>query len=99
LKQKELELSVILDPKGEIASTFVAEAIPQTLVIGKDGVVESTHIGFVGEDALRQRLKDELDVLTLGGKIASAPTASDEKVDPEAKDDSEAKEDRGEEQP
>ena len=93
LKQRELELNLILDPEGEIASTFVAEAIPQTLVIGKDGVVESTHIGFVGEDALRQRLKDELDVLALGGKIASAQNES------ASSDGQEAKEDRGEEQP
>jgi thiol-disulfide isomerase/thioredoxin len=93
LKQNELELKVILDPQGEVASTFVAEAIPQTLIVGKDGVVESTHIGFVGEDALRQRLKDELDVLTLGGKIASAQSAS------ESKDDGETKVNRDEEQP
>ena len=72
LKDKELELNVILDPDGTIASAFTADAIPQTILIGKDGVIESAHIGFVGEVALRQRLHDELDVLAVGGKIASA---------------------------
>ncbi len=76
LKEKELSLNVILDPEGTIASAFAADAIPQTLLIGKDGVIESTHIGFVGEEALRQRLNDELEVLAVGGKIATSAEAN-----------------------
>ena len=83
---------VYFDPLAAQLAELAATR-PQTLVIGKDGVVESTHIGFVGKDALRQRLKDELDVLALGGKIASAQNES------ASSDGQEAKEDRGEEQP
>lgn len=77
LKERELELKVILDPDGKIATAFRADAIPQTILIGKDGIIESAHIGFVGEEALKQRLIDELDVLTIGGRIASAEAASE----------------------
>jgi thiol-disulfide isomerase/thioredoxin len=77
LKEQEFSLNVILDPDGKIATDFRADAIPQTLVIGKDGMIESAHIGFVGEEAMKQRLKDELDVLTIGGRIASAQTAGE----------------------
>ena len=77
LKEKELDLKVILDPEGTIASIFVADAIPQTILIGKNGVIESAHIGFVGEEALRQRLNDELEVLAVGGKIASAEASGE----------------------
>jgi len=68
---------VLLDPQGKLAQAFAAEAIPLTLVIGKTGKIESAHIGFAGSDALRQRLTDELDVLKIGGRIASAKPTQD----------------------
>lgn len=71
LKEQELDLTVLLDPKGKIADAYKADAIPQTIVIGKSGAVESVHLGFAGEEALRQRLIDELEVLSIGGKIGS----------------------------
>ena len=70
--EQDWDVDVLLDPKGEIAQAFSAEAIPLTLVIGLDGKIESTHVGFAGPDALRDRLIDELDVLCIGGRIASA---------------------------
>lgn len=74
LQDQELELAnVLLDPQGKIADGYAADAIPQTIVIGKSGAVESVHIGFAGADALKQRLVDELEVLTIGGRIGSVP--------------------------
>ena len=75
--EQDWDMNVLLDPKGEIAKAFSADAIPLTLVIGQDGKVESTHVGFAGHDALRERLTDELEVLCIGGRIASAVTEED----------------------
>ncbi|MFK8111841.1 MAG: redoxin domain-containing protein [Rubripirellula sp.] len=72
LKEHDLDLNVLLDPEGKIADAFFADAIPQTVLIGKTGAVESVHVGFAGEELLKQRLKDELDVLAIGGLIGSA---------------------------
>ena len=73
--EQDWDVEVLCDPKGKIAEAFSAGAIPLTLVIGKSGKVESAHIGFAGPDALRQRLKDELEVLSVGGRIASGQQA------------------------
>ena len=71
VKEKGWKLNILLDPEGELADAFSAEAIPLTVIVGKTGFVESVHVGFNGEDALRQRLTDELEVLSVGGRIAS----------------------------
>ena len=47
-----------------VAEAFRADAIPQTVIIGKGGAIESVHIGFTGEEQLRKRLTEELDVLS-----------------------------------
>lgn len=72
LKQQKLELNVLLDPDGKIADGFVVDAIPQTILIGKDGTIEAVHVGFDGDEDLKETLSDELEVLTVGGKLASA---------------------------
>lgn len=72
LKQQNLDLNVLLDPDGKIADGFVVDAIPQTILIGKDGTIEAVHVGFDGDKDLKETLSDELEVLTVGGKIASA---------------------------
>ena len=79
LKEKDLDLSVLLDLEGKVADAFAADAIPQTIVIGKSGLIESVHIGFPGAEALKRRLKDELDVLCVGGKIGSVSPQATEK--------------------
>ncbi len=71
LKDTGIKMNFLMDEDGKIADGFVADAIPQTVLIGKDGIVESVHLGFAGKEALEKRLTDELDVLTIGGRIAS----------------------------
>ncbi len=71
LKKQKLDVDVLLDPEGKVADAFVVDAIPQTIVMGKDGTIESVHVGFLSDEALKQRLTDELDVLCAGGKIGS----------------------------
>ncbi len=81
LDERKLKLNVLLDPEGKIADGFHIYAIPQTLVIGKTGIIESVHVGFDSDEDLKEKLTDELEVLVIGGKIASATTpASDQQV-------------------
>jgi len=88
LKEEKLNLkNVLLDPEGKVADGFAADAIPQTIVIGRSGAIESVHIGFAGAEALKQRLVDELNVLCVGGKIGSVSAEATE----EAKADGENK--------
>ncbi|GAA5511134.1 redoxin domain-containing protein [Novipirellula caenicola] len=79
LEKQDIDLDVVLDPGGKISDAFRADAIPQTVVVGKSGVIESVHMGFPGADELRQRLTDELTVLSVGGHIESTPPAEEEK--------------------
>ncbi len=72
LESQKWDVRVLVDSEGKLADAFGAEALPQTVVVGKSGVVESVHIGFLGADQLQQRLTDELQVLSAGGRIASA---------------------------
>ncbi len=79
VSQQGWDISVLLDSDEAIAEAFKADAIPQTVVIGKTGIIESVHIGFAGTEALKKRLTEELEVLSVGGKIASAGDAVSEK--------------------
>ncbi|MDA8745335.1 redoxin domain-containing protein [Rubripirellula amarantea] len=72
LRKERLSMNVLLDENGKIADGYLVESIPQTVVIGKDGLVESVHLGFADEESLEQRLTDELDVMVVGGRIGSA---------------------------
>lgn len=75
VEEQGWDVNVLVDSTETIADAFKADALPQTVVIGKNGIIESVHIGFAGTEALQKRLTDELEVLTVGGKIASASDA------------------------
>jgi peroxiredoxin/outer membrane lipoprotein-sorting protein len=45
LKEKNLTVPVLLDP-GEIADKYQVKGIPQTVIIGKDGLIKHVHIGY-----------------------------------------------------
>ncbi|TWU40918.1 redoxin domain-containing protein [Novipirellula artificiosorum] len=75
LEEQEWDINVVFDPKGKISDAYRADAIPQTVVVGKTGIIESVHLGFPGEDELRKRLNDELSVLSIGGRIESGNAA------------------------
>jgi thiol-disulfide isomerase/thioredoxin len=72
LKKVKITVPIVLDPESKIASAYRTEAIPQTILIGKDGRIEVVHIGFEGLDQFRQQLTEQLKVLVDGGKIADA---------------------------
>ncbi len=45
LKEKSLTVPVLLDP-GDIADKYKVQGIPQTVIIGKDGLIKQIHIGY-----------------------------------------------------
>ena len=76
-EQEKLEVPVLLDTKGETAAAYLAEAIPQTVLIGKDGPVQVVHIGFSGD--LEKSLTAELESLLKDKNLAAAELAEYEK--------------------
>jgi thiol-disulfide isomerase/thioredoxin len=68
LKEQELDVPVLLDAEGEIGDLYKAEAIPQTVLIGKDGRVQVVHVGFGGD--AKKKLIEELTALLEGKELA-----------------------------
>ncbi len=63
LAKLKIDLPVVLDAEGEIADHFHTEAIPQTVLIGKDGRVAAVHVGFGDLDEFKQQLTEQLQAL------------------------------------
>ena len=72
VKKQGWKADMVLDEDKSFAKAFKADVMPLTMVVGKTGIVESIHFGYVGPEPLKTRLKDEFEVLSAGGLIASA---------------------------
>ena len=88
LKANDLDIQVLMDPDGDISREYQANAIPQTVLIGKSGVVEVVHVGMSGD--LRSKLSQELDQLIAGEPLAEMTVASAEKRQQERQQEIEA---------
>jgi peroxiredoxin/outer membrane lipoprotein-sorting protein len=53
VEKKKWTLPVLLDSQGEVAKQYGADAIPETVIVGKDGVVKKVFIG-AGPDTEEQ---------------------------------------------
>jgi peroxiredoxin len=73
LKSKKLDVPVVLDADGTIGDLYRAEAIPQTVLIGKEGKVQVVHVGLT--EGLADELSKQLDDLLDGKDLASATLA------------------------
>jgi peroxiredoxin/outer membrane lipoprotein-sorting protein len=62
LDKHKLSLPVLLDEKGTVSQQYQAQAIPQTVVIAKDGTVAKVFVGFGpdSEQKLREAINDAL---------------------------------------
>jgi len=76
LSRLQIGLPVLMDPDGKISDAYAATAIPQTVLIGKDGRVEAVHVGIAGPEPFRAKLSEQLKALVAGEKLAPAPTQS-----------------------
>jgi thiol-disulfide isomerase/thioredoxin len=61
LEAQKLSVPVVMDRDGNVGKLYKAEAIPQTVIIGKDGNVAVVHVGF--RQDLKGALSSELDKL------------------------------------
>lgn len=59
LRSQGLSINVALDKDGKVANAYKVEGIPQSVIVGKDGIVKVVHVGFGGD--LKTRLAAELD--------------------------------------
>lgn len=61
IKSQGLDITVALDKDGAIAHAYKARGIPQSVIVGKDGLVKAVHVGFSTD--LKSRLTAELEGL------------------------------------
>lgn len=69
LDETGLALTVALDADGKVGQAYRAEAIPQTVLVGKDGSVQVVHVGLLPE--LDEQLSAELEALLKGENLAA----------------------------
>lgn len=93
LKDREIDIPVLLDPEGRIANAYAANAIPQTVLIGKGGRVEAVHVGFDADESM-DLLTAELELLIAGRRIYQA-----EEIEEEVEGDAEGDEPAADPQP
>ncbi len=84
LQEQKLDIPVALDKGGEIAKAYLANAIPETVIIGKDGRVQVVHVGL--SPNLEEELTKELEALIDGKDLAAEKAKSSD-----AEDDAQAK--------
>ena len=60
VEKKGWKLPVVLDSDGTVADAYKAEAIPETVVIGKDGKVKQVFVGSGHEDAIAALVEKEM---------------------------------------
>ena len=58
LKSRKIDVPVLLDAEGEVAEKYSIVSIPQTVVIGKDGLVKRVFVGWGGDGY--QELREEV---------------------------------------
>jgi peroxiredoxin len=71
-KKAGWNINMLLDPDGRIAQLYDVKAIPRTYLIGKDGRVRATHVGF-GDGSLQEMLDELNAVLGEGAATPSTP--------------------------
>ena len=48
---------VLLDASGKVANEYRALGLPMSILVGRDGVIHTRHIGFLSADTLKERLE------------------------------------------
>lgn len=68
VKENDLTLPVLLDSEGEVGDAYGVQGIPMLVIIGKDGRIQSIHVGFSSQ--LKRTLEKELDQLVAGKDLS-----------------------------
>lgn len=69
LKERELDITVALDPEAEASTSYAVQAYPTLLLIGKDGTVQTVHVGY--DPNIKAILHEEIDSLLAGENLAA----------------------------
>ncbi|HVU88863.1 MAG TPA: DUF2092 domain-containing protein [Pirellulales bacterium] len=81
-EQSGITATIALDSAGTAARDYQAQAIPQTVLVGKNGTVQVVHVGLLPD--LENQLRKELDALLAGKDLAAEAKAKAEKGKPSA---------------
>ena len=64
------DINVVIDSGWQTARDYSVEAIPQLVLVDKQGIVQSVHVG-AGPD-LQKRLRAEIESLLKGKSLVNA---------------------------
>ena len=67
LQEEPIDASVVMDTDGAAAVAYRIEAIPHTVIIGRDGSVEAVHVG--ASEGMEAKLRKQLDALLEGKSL------------------------------
>ena len=67
LQEEPIDASVVMDTDGAAAVAYRVEAIPHTVIIGRDGSVEAVHVG--ASEGMEAKLRKQLDALLEGKSL------------------------------
>ena len=77
LQEEPIDAPVVMDTDGAAAMAYRVEAIPHTVIIGRDGIVEAVHVG--ASEGMEAKLRKQLDALlegkSLAPKVGNSPRA------------------------
>ncbi|MDY7110650.1 MAG: redoxin domain-containing protein [Planctomycetota bacterium] len=65
VQSNEYTFDIALDREGKVADRYKVSGIPQTVIIGRNGLVQAVHMGFLG-DQTRPQMTKELETLLRG---------------------------------
>jgi len=68
LEMEPIEAQVVMDTEGAAAAEYRVDAIPHTVIVGRDGIVQAVHVG--ASDGLEAKLRKQLDALLEGKSLA-----------------------------
>lgn len=72
LQEKQLPIPVALDADGSVAGQYKARAIPQTVIVGRDGTVQVVHVGAGAN--IKDQLSADLDAVLAAAGPAKPTT-------------------------
>ena len=67
LQEEPIDAPVVMDTDGAAAVAYRVEAIPHTVIIGRDGSVEAVHVG--ASEGMEAKLRKQLDALLEGKSL------------------------------
>jgi hypothetical protein len=68
LVEEPIDSPVVMDTEGTALAAYRVEAIPHTVIVGRDGIVQAVHVG--ADEGMEAKLRKQLDALLEGKSLA-----------------------------